>query len=368
MFIGSLVLLFSAFLISVSTSLPVYNKIREFFDPGFIGRVITDPIPHYNKYQLWIAIFIGLLSGFSQFLRFREINFGNHIRPFLLHTGIGLAVALVLTYFTSTMISLQAWQYQLMMFSGWFAVVTNIDHIISFLRGNLKAGGSAISHIGFGLMLVGILFSGLNQEVISRNPFIMDGLTEDEEAKRNSILLIKDSPVPMGAYEVTLTNDTIDYLTRTYNVNFVRKNEVGDPIESFQLQPNILYNKDFTKVAAANPSTRQYWNRDIFTHIVALPPEETDINEKKAKEDSLKYRPFVLDVGEVYSYVDTIPLTSSDTFSVQQIEIELLEVFRNATHPDYIAEQGDLAVGAKVRVHNSEIDEDFIADNLGLSG
>ncbi|MEL7251712.1 MAG: cytochrome c biogenesis protein CcsA [Bacteroidota bacterium] len=362
MFIGSLVLLFSAFLISVSTSLPVYNKIQEFFDPGYVGSVITDPIPHYNKYQLWIAVFIGLLSGFSQFLRFREINFSNHLRPFLIHTGIGLALAVALTYLSTTMISLQAWQYKLMMFSGWFAVVTNVDHIISFLRGNLKAGGSAIAHIGFGLMLVGILFSGLNQEVISRNPFIMDGLTEDEEAKRNSVLLIKDSPVPMGTYEVTLNNDTIDYLTRTYNVNFARKGENGETIEEFQLTPNILYNKDFTKVAAANPSTRQYWNRDIFTHIVALPPEETDINEKKAKEDSLQYRPFILDVGELYSYTDTVPISRADTFRVQQMEIQLLEVFRDATHPDYIAEQGDLAVGAKIRVRSSELDEDFIAD------
>lgn len=362
MFIGSLVLLFSAFLITVSTSLPVYNKIREFFDPGFVGRVITDPIPHYNKYQLWIGVFIGLLSGFSQFLRFREINFGKHLKPFLIHTGIGLVVALALTVLTTTMINLQAWQYQLMMFSGWFAVITNVDHIISFLRGNLKAGGSAISHIGFGLMLVGILFSGLNQEVISRNPFLMEGLTADGEAKRNSVLLIKDSPMIMGEYEVTLASDTIDYLTRTYFVNFERRNTEGEIVESFELTPNILYNKEFTKVAAANPSTRQYWNRDIFTHIVALPPEEMDINEKKMKEDSLQYRPFTLEVGEIVSYLDTTRLSNRDTFSVQELEVELLDVYRNATHPDYIAEQGDLAVGAKIRVRTTEVDSSFIAE------
>ncbi len=362
MFIGSLILLFSAFLITVSTSLPVYNKIREFFDPGFVGRVITDPIPHYNKYQLWIGVFIGLLSGFSQFLRFREINFGKHMKPFFIHTGIGLVVAVVLTFLTTTVINLQAWQYQLMMFSGWFAVITNIDHIISFLRGNLKAGGSAISHIGFGLMLVGILFSGLNQEVISRNPFLMEGLTADEEAKRNSVLLIKDSPMIMGEYEVTLASDTIDYLTRTYVVNFDRRNAEGEIVESFHLEPNILYNKEFTKVAAANPSTRQYWDRDVFTHIVALPPEEMDINEKKAKEDSLQYRPFTLEIGETVRYLDTVNISNRDTFSVQELEVELLEVYRNASHPDYIAEQGDLAVGAKIRVRSTELDSNFVAE------
>eukprot|EP00903_Cladosiphon_okamuranus_P000092 g92.t1 len=263
-----------------------------------------------------------------------------------------------------------AWAYEALSFGGYWAwdPVENMSLVpwltlVAGIHTNLVApGGSAISHIGFGLMLVGILFSGLNQEVISRNPFLMEGLTASEEAKRNSVLLIKDSPMIMGEYEVTLQNDTIDYLTRTYFVNFERKNQQGEVVESFELTPNILYNKEFSKVAAANPSTRQYWSRDIFTHIVALPPEEMDINEKKAKEDSLKYRPFVLEVGQQVNYLDTTPVLDRDTFSVQEMEVELLEVYRDATHPDYIAEQGDLAVGAKIRVRSAEVDSNFIAE------
>ena len=47
-----MVLLFSACLITASTSLPVYNKIAELFNPGFDGYVIQDPVEHHNKYQL----------------------------------------------------------------------------------------------------------------------------------------------------------------------------------------------------------------------------------------------------------------------------------------------------------------------------
>ncbi|MEL7020088.1 MAG: cytochrome c biogenesis protein CcsA, partial [Bacteroidota bacterium] len=82
MFIGTLVLLFSSLLITASTSLPVYNKIREAFDPLYLGQVITDPIEHYNKYQLWIGIFIGLLSGGAQYLRWREHNFSAFAKRF----------------------------------------------------------------------------------------------------------------------------------------------------------------------------------------------------------------------------------------------------------------------------------------------
>ncbi|RME98097.1 MAG: cytochrome c assembly protein, partial [Bacteroidetes bacterium] len=267
MFIGSLILLFSAILITASTSLPVYNKIASWFDPGYVGKVITDPIPHYNKYQLWIAVFIGLLSGFSQFLRFREMNFAKHRRQFWLHTLIGLSAAAMLTFGTAQLIELYNWQYSLLAFTSWFTVVTNLDYLISFLRLKMKAAGSVLAHVGFGLMIIGVLFSGLNKNVISHNPFLMEGLTEDEDAKRNTVLLIEGSPMLMDDYEVTLMGDTLDHLTRTYRLDFKRKDARGQVVEEFELFPNILYTKDFDKVAAANPSTRHYLTRDIFTHI-----------------------------------------------------------------------------------------------------
>src|SRR5690606_19049180 len=73
MFIGSLILLFSSILITGSTSLPVYNKILTFFDPGYVGKVIKDVIPHFNKYQLWIAVFVSILSSVAIFLRYHGV-------------------------------------------------------------------------------------------------------------------------------------------------------------------------------------------------------------------------------------------------------------------------------------------------------
>ena len=63
MFIGALVLLFSSVLITVGTSLPVYNAIASFFNESHVDITITDQEEHHNKYQMWIAVFIGFLSG-----------------------------------------------------------------------------------------------------------------------------------------------------------------------------------------------------------------------------------------------------------------------------------------------------------------
>lgn len=362
MFMGSLVLLFSSILITGATSLPVYNKIRAFFDPAYVGQVITDPVPHYNKYQLWIGVFIGLLSGFSQYLRFREMNFAGRVKTVGLRIGAAAVLSAALSFLTTYWINAHAWQYQLLLFSGWFALVTNIDYLISYIKTDLKVAGSVMAHVGFGAMLLGILASGLNKQIISQNPFLMEGLTADEESKRNTVILIKDAPMILGPYEVTLANDTINGLTRTYTINYKRRNEAGELSEEFELNPNVLYDKSFTKIAASNPSTKQYWDRDIFTHVAALPVEEMDINAKKSKEDSLNYRSFTLGIGQAMSFLDTVKVKSSDSFLVKRYEVEAVAVSRNPVHPEYQPETGDIAIGVKFRLRSSEDDAVYEAE------
>ena len=356
MFIGTLVLLFSALIITASTSLPVYNKIVQFFDPAFEGRVITDPEPHYNKYQLWIAIFIGVLSGIAQYLRYRETNFKKYASKFGLHTGIALAATAVLTYIATLWIEAKAWQYLVLLFFGIFTIATNVDYLLTFIRGNLKLAGSAFSHIGFGIMVVGILASGLNKRIISNNPFVMDGLIEgatSEELRRN-ILLFKDSPLIMPPYEVTYIADTVDTFTRTFTVNYKRRDKEGNVVEEFNLHPNVLYDKSFTKIAASNPSTKRYWNRDIFTHIASLPQVEIDMEYRRQREDSLNYQVLNAPIGQSVSLVDTVPLKEVDTFVVKTYRATVEHINRTPTHPDYQPEEGDIAIGATIQVERDD--------------
>ncbi len=362
MFIGTLVLLFSALLITASTSLPVYNKIMQFFNPLFEGRVITDQVAHYNKYQLWIGIFIGLLSGATQYLRFRETNWNRHGRKFAIHTGIALVAAALLTFLTTQWIQAKAWQYWLLLFSGIFAVVTNLDYTISFLRGNLRAAGSAFSHIGFGLMIVGVMASGLNKRYISSNPFVMSGIIEGaaEESKEKNILLFKGTPMLMSGYEVTYTRDTLVNFTRTYTINYKRRNQQGEVVEEFNLYPNILYNKTFTEIAASNPSTKQYWNKDVFTHIRSLPAVEINMELRREREDSLKYRRYEAAAGETIVFYDTTDIRDKDTFKLRRYELQVEKLDYAPTNPDYQPQPSDIAIGAIVKIRRDDDDSTYV--------
>ncbi|MEZ5043860.1 MAG: cytochrome c biogenesis protein CcsA [Saprospiraceae bacterium] len=363
MFIGSLVLFFSGLLITGSTSLPVFNKIMQSFDPIYEGRVITDPVEHFNKYQLWIAVFIGVLSGVSQFLRYKGINWKTNQKKVALHSIVSLIIAAILTFLTTFWISAKTVPYIALLFAGIFTVVANLDFLITYLKGNLKVAGSTLAHIGFGLMIVGIIASGLNKRHISSNPWAMEGMIEgaDEDIAQKNIMLFKGNTMVMNNYEVTYVKDTVENRLRTYTVNYKRRDASGKIAEEFNLTPDILYDKNFTKVEVYNPSTKHYFGRDIFTSIRALPQIEIDAEFRKNREDSLNFKRHTVPLQQAYAFQDTIPIRDRDTFSLRNFRLQVDEIVRGATHPDYKAEEGDISIGAKVRIQMSGDDSIYTA-------
>jgi cytochrome c-type biogenesis protein CcmF len=345
MFIGALVLIFSAILITVSTSLPVYNKIAELFNPGHEAITIQDQEEHNNKYQLWIAVLISLLSGFAQFLRFKEFNWKKHLSKFSKHASISILIAGALTFLITFWIKVVAWQYLLLLFSGIFAIVANTDYIILFLKGNLKIASASFAHIGFGLMVVGIIASGLNKKHISTNPFAQRGLLSEDMLSSN-VLLMKGVPMFMSGYNVTYMSDTLEGNLRKFRVNFKKENSD----ENFDVYPSATYNNQVTKVAAYNPSTKRYLDKDIFTLFV-LPRTEADVEEKRKYEDSLDYELYQAFVN------DTIYTKKNHYVVIKGINFD-------PSNKDYIKKEGDLAVGVKLSVHKPEADTSWLLEPI----
>ena len=299
MYVGSLVLLFSAVLIDASSSLPVYNKIARYFDPSFVGNVIRDPITHYNKYQLWIAFFTGILSGLAVWLRYR--NETSPKKSYYTLLGVHLVVALLATYLTSLWIQLPQWQYVLMAVSSWFAISSNLHYLVSNIRLDQKTSSAGIAHFGFGLMAIGLLASGLNYKNLS-NPFLFKGLFADNGEEEKYIQLIKNQPIIVKDYVVSYEKDTLIGKARFYDIKFKQMAGKGNELifsDSFLTRPNAVYANDFSKIAAFNPDTRHYWNKDIFTCVVSLPPSIADSEQAAMMEDSIKYSTHELVVGQM---------------------------------------------------------------------
>ncbi len=368
MFIGSLVLIFSTVLISFTTSIPVFNKVGTFFSELFGGNAIdmsppVDVVAHYNKYQLWIGVFVGILSGLAQFMRYREDKMTDkRRRNFMKHILIALVLSVVGGVLISYLSGIGVWQYVLLMIAGLFTIVINLDYVITVLRGKIKISGSAVGHIGFGLMLLGIIFSGAKKEVISKgfmDTSAIEGFSAEDS--RINMILPKATPVVMNDYVVTYEGDKMDGFMRHFNVNYKKYNDDKSKIiEEFTLNPNILYDRMLTKVEASNPSTKHYLTKDIFTYVSALPMSETDPEAAKAAEDSLQYIEHIV--------------TEKDTMFTSQHYVVFEGFNQQPGNKDYTAQPGDIPVAAKLLVRKMTSDSVWraepvylIRDNFGIS-
>ena len=165
-----------------------------------------------------------LISGIAQYLRYREVRFQRWSKKFWKHFGIAMVATLAITFLFTLWIDANAWQYKLMLAAGVFTVVANLDHLITFTKTNLKMAGATISHLGFGVMLIGILASSLNKVQLSTNPFAMRGLLSDRELLEKNVLLVIGDVMPMSGYEVTYVRDTVESFTRTFEMIAFKSN------------------------------------------------------------------------------------------------------------------------------------------------
>ncbi len=347
MFIGSLVLLFSAIMITASSSLPIFNKLIALFNPDFIGYVIDDVVEHYNKYQLWIGVLIGFLSGISIFFRYNEKNakrFWGKPKTHLLFVTIATGVA---HFALNLWLKLTGFQFHLLLFSALFTIIASLEHIFFYTMA--KKGSQApkksnylasvLAHGGFGLMIIGVIASGLNKKYISENQFVMDGIM-DEEAARKNITLLKNRPMFMNGYWVTYSRDTVIGQNKYFDLDFRKVDASGkDTLDAFQLTPNVLYSNDLTKIAARNPATRHFFLKDIFVSVESLPLAQQDIKFAQEMEDTLNY--------EIVSF------PYDETIQHDNYSISLKDIQFSASHPDYSPETGDVPMQISLELKDS---------------
>ncbi len=298
MFIGSFVLLLSALQIIISTSIPVWAPLAKWITGKDIAPPV-EPVSWYNSIQMWVGLVLALLSGASLYMKFKKTD----TRTLNRRLGLAALIALVASLLISIGMKIDAWQYALLMFAACFTVVASIMYATTVQKGAFKKRGAAITHLGFGLMLVGIILSGYKKEVISINTLglVMDfgkpTMAENAKESRENVLLFRNTPVVMGEYTVTFKGDSISPTDpRTfYVVHYERRDTVTNKLkESFTLYPDAFVNPKGQEGLIANPDSRHYLTRDIFTYVTSVidPEKRTDTSsykEHKVKQGDTVY-------------------------------------------------------------------------------
>jgi cytochrome c-type biogenesis protein CcmF len=197
-------------------------------------------------------------------------------------------------------------------FAAVYSIIANAMYVWVGMKGDLAKAGASVAHFGFGLILLGILISSSKKEVISFNT---SGIAvplgqESKEDPRENLTLVKGQQMSMNKFGVTYVKDT--FFTgdpkHYFEINF-RDKQLG---EEFNLYPNAFINYKGNNGLMANPDSKHYWNRDIFTYITSLPDPEKN-------KDTANFHDKTVKIGEKvffasgYMTVDTVTSTNERT-------------------------------------------------------
>ena len=337
MFIGALIFTISAIQITFTTSIPVWNKFFPLLRQlPVLGNLFekdlappADVVQHYNSIQVWIAILIGIGSAYVQYLRYKQSNWNVFFKSIAISFFVSLFISAPMAY----VLDILTPHYALMLFACVFTIAANAQYIFSGLKGKLKFAGGSVTHIGFGLLLLGALISQHNQKVISINKSGIDfGESFDEKNKMENILLRRDQPVKMGDYDVTYIGDSVAPPNNYYKVAYKKLDKEGNVIESFVLYPNAQINPNMGLIS--NPDTRHYLTKDIYTHVTSVPDRE------KMAEDAGVFE------------LDTIAV--GDTFYTAKSFVIIERMVANPETGSFELSEKDIAVGAQLTAQTLE--------------
>ncbi|MFY8024329.1 MAG: cytochrome c biogenesis protein CcsA [Sediminibacterium sp.] len=275
MFIGSLVLFLSGMVIIAKTSTPVWNKV--------FGTNIAppqDPEFAHNQIQIFVAIILGLLTATTQYLKYKDTPKGMFWKKILIPTIIAILISAAISIWGDISYTKKGPGFlaaiHLGIFAAVYAVIANTAYLWLGIKGKIKAAGPSVAHIGFGLVLVGILISSGKKTVLSWNTTGVTPLSvESKDEKGNpagdpaeNLTLFKAVATDMGRYMVTYTMDTTNPRDRKryFEIDFKAK----DGSEQFKLYPDVIKNNKGMEGFAANPAAKHYWHKDIFVYITSF--------------------------------------------------------------------------------------------------
>jgi cytochrome c-type biogenesis protein CcmF len=295
MLVGSLILFLSAVVIISITSIPVFNKL--------FGTKIAPPEDAafaHNQVQVFVAIIIGLLTAVGQYLKFKGTTGDYFKEKIKLPLFIALVVTAVVYFFVGVTYTEKGIGFTVAiyvaLFASIFTVVANLFYFFSVQKGKLKAAGASIGHVGFGLVLVGILISSSNKTVLSWNttgisPLRMESKKSPAGNPKENITLFEGIATDMGKYMVTYVQDSFDILDKRF---FVLKFKEKKTEEEFFLYPDVLKNNKGMEGFSANPSSKHYWNKDIFVYVTSF--------QDHSKEDTSSFIPHQMAIGDSIFY------------------------------------------------------------------
>ena len=277
-FAGAMLIVAIAVVVLLGTSAPILGRI-------FKDNPSTVPIAFYNKWSVPLTIMFLFLAGLGQLfwwnrmtvetvnkVLFKPIIFSAiatialfFLSPFRMRaaeaaaaasadTPVGNSASLFGSFAESWALHGPYLLLLILIFVAFFAFFGNATVLFRIAKGNLRLAGGAASHVGFAIMVLGIVTSsGLN------NPIGKSGVQMGET--RDNFVLALNQTLNVQGYTVSYTgHGTSEEGLPTYLLSFV------DPSGwAFDVAP-VVYQSNRGQWIQ-NPDVKKFIEKDIFVAV-----------------------------------------------------------------------------------------------------
>ena len=240
--LGMMSILFTGLVVFVATSSPIYT--------GLFGEPSNVSMGFYNQVSIPVAVLMLLSMGFAPLLIWKVSELRDKKILFLGISVAGLLTVLGVVFGLTKPVSI------VLIFLSVFAVFINAYVGVKFLRKLPSKSGAYLSHIGVGLMIIGIITSSMYSE-------------------SEKIIL------PAGEFQGSQFGYDLQF------VNFEERTDGKDRAKlivkkddgSYQADPQFYFS-EYTKSYMLSPHVKIGLRKDIYISPISFQPGETSQNKQ----------------------------------------------------------------------------------------
>ncbi len=363
-FTGAMLLFILGLVIILGTSSPIIGLL-------FNENPTPPEISFYNDWSMPIAMIMAVLTVIGQYLFWKKYTWET-LSAALLNP---LLVTSVVTLAAVIFGNIRDPYYILYMFTAFFAVVGNSWIIVKLCMKKPKLIGGSVTHVGFGVLLIGILASSaynepmLDQRITDYNEQVKRGEIKDEmgftvtEPVQFLELKLKEPKIVNGEYVVTYTGFDVTDQNRpgqqTYKLLF-EPIEGGDPFYMYpEVYPMLATSTEENVQWSVDPDVRTGIMSDIYLYVAGSSyiKQRNDMIARRANVNPVG----IQDSAEIPEE-QTITFEKGETITVGGFEMNFMDYAMEDTTS--LPPNTNIGVRARIGVTHLASNQQFLIEPL----
>ncbi|WP_018126843.1 cytochrome c biogenesis protein CcsA [Balneola vulgaris] len=362
-FTGAIMLLILGLVIILGTSSPIIGLL-------FNDNPTPPEISFYNQWSMPIAMIMAVLTVIGQYLFWKKYNWES-LSSALVYPLLVTSACTILTMIVG---EVRDPYYVLYIFTAFFAVVGNAWVMVRLIIQKPKLIGGSVTHVGFGVLLIGILISSaynkpmIDQTTEAYNERVKNGEVKDEmgftitEPVTMLNLELKEPKIVNGKYVVTYVGYDLVNQNRpgqqTYKVLF-EPIDGGKPFYMYpELYPMLATSTQDNVQWSVDPDVRTGLISDIYLYVAgsSYVKQRNDIIARRANINTT-----ATPEGEVPE-TQTIRFSKGETVVVGGFEMQFIDYAMEDTTA--LPPNTNIGVRAQVKLAHLASDQQYMLEPL----